>query len=134
LASVFRSLEPDAGPDRLAQFLAPRLGATKVSGPELLGLYDRYDPSRMSLVDRGFVAGVHPLELWLVGFLRHHPVASLTEVQAAGNAERQAVYGWLFKTRHKNAQDVRIRSLLELEAFVEIQRAWQRLGYPFEAL
>ena len=134
LASVFRSLEPEAGPDRLAQFLAPRLGAAKVSGPELRALYDRYDPSRMSLVDRGFVAGVHPLELWLVGFLRHHPGASLTEVQTASSAERQAVYGWLFKTRHKNAQDVRIRSQLELEAFAEIQRAWQRLGYPFDAL
>ena len=134
LASVFRSLEPEAGPDRLAQFLAPRLGAAGVSGPELRALYDRYDPSRMSLVDRGFVAGVHPLELWLVGFLRHHPDARLAEVQAASSAERQQVYGWLFKTRHKTAQDVRIRSQLELEAFVEIQRAWQRLGYPFEAL
>ena len=135
LASVFRSLEPEAGPDRLAQFLAPRLGAAGVfGGPELRAMYDRYDPGRMSLVDRGFVAGVHPLELWLVGFLRHHPGASLTQVQAASSAERQQVYGWLFKTRHKNAQDVRIRSLLELEAFLEIQRAWQRLGYPFDAL
>ena len=134
LASVFRSLEPEAGPDRLAQFLARRLGAAGVSGPELRALYDRYDPSRMSLVDRGFVAGVHPLELWLVGFLRHHPGASLAEVQAGSSTERQAVYGWLFKTRHKNAQDVRIRSQLELEAFAEIQRAWQRLGYPFDAL
>ena len=134
LASVFRSLEPEAGPDRLAQFLARRLGATDPSASEPRALYDRYDPNRMSLVDRGFIAGVHPLELWLVGFLRHHPGATLTAVQAASSAERQAVYGWLFKTRHKNAQDVRIRSQLELEAFLEIQRAWQRLGYPFEAL
>ena len=134
LASVFRTLEPDAGPDRLAKFLAQRLSTANVSESELRALYERFAPDSMSLVDRGYTAGVHPLELWLVGYLRHHPGATLSQVQAASNAERQAVYGWLFKTRHKNAQDVRIRSLLELEAFREIHRAWQRLGYPFDAL
>jgi hypothetical protein len=54
----------------MALSLAPRLGAADVSGPALRTLYDRYDLSRMSLVDRGFVAGVHPLDLWLVGFSR----------------------------------------------------------------
>ena len=134
LASVFRTLEPEAGPDRLATFLAARLGEGKVSEPELRALYDRFAPERMSLVDRGYTAGVHPLELWLVGYLRHHPGATLAQVQAASSDQRQAAYGWLFKTRHKDAQDIRIRSLLEREAFVEIHRAWQRLGYPFEAL
>ncbi len=138
LASVFRSLEPEAGPDRLASFLALHLskskGEGKVSEAELRALYDRFAPERMSLVDRGYTAGVHPLELWLVGYLRHHPGATLTQAQAASTDQRQAAYGWLFKTRHKDAQDVRIRSLLEREAFAEIHRAWQRLGYPFEAL
>jgi membrane peptidoglycan carboxypeptidase len=45
-----------------------------------------------------------------------------------------AVYHWLFKTIHKNAQDIRIRGLLELEAFLEIHRSWKRLGYPFDSL
>jgi hypothetical protein len=39
----------------------------------------------------------------------------------------------LFKTRHKGAQDARIRNLLEVDAFGEIHKAWQRLGYPFES-
>jgi membrane peptidoglycan carboxypeptidase len=134
LASVFRTLEPDAGPERLAKFLEQRLGAGRVSEGELRALHERFGPDRMSLVDRGYTAGVHPLELWLVAYLRHHPAAKLADVQAASSAERQAVYGWLFKTRHKDAQDVRIRSLLEREAFVQIHRSWQRLGYPFEAL
>ena len=134
LASVFRSLEPEAGPDQLATFLAPRLRAKSVSDAELRALYERYGPDAMSLVDRGYTAGVHPLELWVVAYLRRHPRATLSEVQAGSSAERQAVYGWLFKTRHKDAQDVRIRSLLEREAFVQIQRSWKRLGYPFESL
>jgi membrane peptidoglycan carboxypeptidase len=36
--------------------------------------------------------------------------------------------------RHKNAQDRRIMSLLEIEAFLEIHRTWQRLGYPFGSM
>ena len=134
LASVFLSLEPEAGPDALARFLAQRLDAPSLADPALRALYDKHRPDRLSLADRGYLAGVHPLELWLVGFLRRHPGATLTQAQAMSHAERREVYGWLFKTRHKNAQDIRIRSLLEQEAFLEIQRAWQRLGYPFESL
>jgi len=52
----------------------------------------------------------------------------------ASAAERQEVYGWLFTTRNKNAQDSRIRQLIEIEAFLEIHKAWVRLGYPFGSL
>jgi hypothetical protein len=97
-------------------------------------LYEGYAPDRFSLADQGFLAGVHPLELWTVGFLRSNPGATLSQVVAASDAERQDVYVWLFKTRHKNAQDQRIQSLLEVEAFLEIGRDWRRLGYPFESL
>jgi membrane peptidoglycan carboxypeptidase len=88
----------------------------------------------MSLADRGYVAGIHPLELWLVGFMLKHPGATQQQVMEASSDERQDVYSWLFKTRHKNAQDRRIMSLLEIEAFLEIHRAWQRLGYPFGSM
>jgi len=97
-------------------------------------LYDKYTPATFSLVDRGFLARVHPLELWTVAYLRQHPDADLAEVLKASAGERQDVYGWLFKTRHRHAQDSRIRSLLELQAFLEIHRGWQRLGYPFASL
>ena len=52
----------------------------------------------------------------------------------ASRSERQNVYGWLFKTRRKGAQDSRIRTLVELEAFLEIHKMWKRLGYPFDSL
>jgi hypothetical protein len=44
------------------------------------------------------------------------------------------VYGWLFRTRNKNAQDARIRQLVEIEAFLEVHKAWARLGYPFASI
>jgi membrane peptidoglycan carboxypeptidase len=55
-------------------------------------------------------------------------------VTAASREARQQAYAWLQKTRHTAAQDQRIRSLQELDAFARIQQAWQRLGYPFDTL
>jgi membrane peptidoglycan carboxypeptidase len=138
LAVVFRAIEPDAGFDRFREFvldhLNERTGGALPADSRLMHLYDRHAPGRFSLADQGYLARVHPLELWLAGYLRSHPGASLAEVIEASRAERQVVYGWLFKTRHRAAQDRRIQSLLEIEAFLEIHRQWKRLGYPFEQL
>jgi membrane peptidoglycan carboxypeptidase len=134
LAVIFRSVNPDAGTGAFADFLRVRLPASKISDKEMTSLYERYAPERYSLADRGYLARVHPLELWLVAHLQHHPKADLLQTIKASEAERQAVYAWLFKTHQKNAQDIRIRTLLEIEAFVEIHRHWRRLGYPFESL
>ena len=134
LASVFHELEPGGDTHALAGFLARRLAGSALSGQAIEALHDRYGAGRMSLADRGFVAGVHPLELWLVGYLRGKPDATLAQALSASGEQRQEVYTWLFRTRNKNAQDQRIRSLLEIEAFQEVHRAWRRLGYPFESL
>ena len=53
---------------------------------------------------------------------------------AASTNERQEVYRWLFKSGRKYAQNKRIQSLLELQAFAEVHQFWKRLGYPFETL
>ncbi|MCZ7559344.1 MAG: transglycosylase domain-containing protein [Burkholderiaceae bacterium] len=134
LASVFYELDPGGDEHALAGFLARRLAGSALSGQAIEALHDRYRAEHMSLADRGYVAGVHPLELWLVGYLRGKPDATLAQALSASSEQRQEVYTWLFRTRNKNAQDQRIRSLLEIEAFQEVHRAWRRLGYPFESL
>jgi Transglycosylase. len=136
LTAVFRTIEPRAGMQDLSDFLLQQLQEEmpNYTDKELRKLYDTYDPQRMSLADRGYVASVHPLELWLAGWLRDHPDGTFAEAVQASTQERQDVYAWLFKTKHKGAQDVRIRNLLEIEAFIEIHRRWKRLGYPFESL
>ena len=130
LAAVFRYLEPAAPPQALADFLARRLGEPPAAA-RLAQLYTRNAPEAFDLPDRGYVARVHPLELWLVAFRLQHPEATLAEAVAASVGERQQVYRWLFRTRAKGAQDSRIFTLLEVEAFLEIHRRWARLGYPF---
>ncbi|TDN45493.1 transglycosylase domain-containing protein [Azoarcus indigens] len=135
LAVILRATWPEASLAEFGSALGKHLRESdKLSEGEILDLYDRFGPGRYSLPDQGYLAGIHPLELWLAGFLRTHPGATLSQVLEASGDERLAVYTWLFRTRHKNAQDVRIRSLLEVEAFIEIGHSWRRLGYPFESL
>lgn len=132
LASVLFTIEPEASEAQLDALLMRQTGRGAASPRALQALRNTY--AGLSLADRGYVARVHPLELWLVGYLRRHPGASLTEVLDASARERQEVYAWLFKTRHKGAQDRRVRELIELDAFAQIHRSWQRLGYPFASL
>lgn len=131
LAAVFRYLEPEAPPEALAAFLGRRLGDAQLSESRIEQLYSRHAPEAFDLPDRGYVARVHPLELWLVGYRMRNPQASLSETVAASADERQAVYRWLFRTRSRSAQDSRIFTMLEVEAFLDIHRRWARLGYPF---
>ncbi len=134
LTVVFRSLRPEAAPEDLAAFLLERLAGRKPSESRLAKLYDDYAPGRFSLVDRAYLAGLHPLELWLAGYLQEHPDAKRAEINAASAAERQEVMAWLIESGRHKAQNLRIWSVLEQEAFARIHRGWQRLGYPFGGL
>jgi membrane peptidoglycan carboxypeptidase len=88
----------------------------------------------MSLSDRGYVARTHPLELWVIEYLSRHPHASLDAVLEASAQARQEVYEWLHRGGHEGAQNRRIRTLLDTEAFAAIHRDWRRVGYPFDSL
>ena len=135
LAAIFRTIAPDAPLEQFTAFVNDNLpdGINPVES-KLVKLYAQYAPAQMSLADRGYLAGVHPLELWLVGYLRTHPGASQTQVMQASSEQRQAVYSWLFSTHRKHAQDQRILGLLEGEGFLEIHRQWASMGYPFDSL
>jgi hypothetical protein len=82
-------------------------------------LFNKYGPDKFNLNDRGYLANVHPLELWLLYYRERHPEATLKEVLADSSSQRKEVYGWLFKTRYQHAQDKRIETLLEIDAFQE---------------
>ena len=97
-------------------------------------MYETYAPANMSLADRGYVSSIHPLELWVVGYLRNHQNAGWKEVSDASVKERQEVYSWLFNTHRKHAQDKRIAGLIEVEAFLKIHAQWKKMGYPFDSL
>lgn len=134
LAAVHRYLRPQATPTELASFIHEHLPNEPLTEKRLDYLHRTYGPGAFSLPDQGYVARVHPLELWLLDYLGHHPQATFADAVAASQEQRLEVYGWLFKSRHRTARDSRIRTMLEIEAFSDIHQRWQKLGYPFDHL
>jgi membrane peptidoglycan carboxypeptidase len=135
LAAVYRYLEPKADLATFMAFMKTRLAnPTAWDAGQFGRLYNDYGPDKFNLADRAYIVQLHPLELWLAAHLRQHPGAHWKDVVAASKEERIAGYDWLFKTGRKNAQDSRIQSLMEIEAFQEIHQRWRRLGYPFASL
>jgi hypothetical protein len=130
LATVFLSVHPHARIAHLQAFLAAHLPQEVITENELWDLYLNYSPERLNLADRGYVAGIHPLELWLVRYLDQHPDASWDDVIQASAKVREEVYGWLFNGSMAK-QDIRIRILLEQDAFERILENWRATGYPF---
>jgi membrane peptidoglycan carboxypeptidase len=135
LAAVYRYLEPQADVAAFSAFIRQRLNnPASLDEGDYQYLFETYGPDKFNLSDRGYIAQIHPLELWLVAYLRAHPGASWKDITKASEKERVDVYDWLINTSHKNAQDIRILSLLEIEAFQELHKRWRRLGYPFGSL
>ncbi|XVO88538.1 transglycosylase domain-containing protein [Pseudomonas palleroniana] len=138
LAAVHRYLLPDASQESFNRFVRSHLAGSKdvgkLSDERLAKLYQDYRPGSYDLPDQGFIAKVHPLDLWLLGYLLNHPDATFGEAVKASQFERQEVYSWLFKSRHQSARDSRIRTMLEIEAFLDIHQRWQAVGYPFDHL
>ena len=133
-AVIYRSVRPDAGVESFRAFLKAHLPAYALAHQNVADLYNKYGPDKFDLQDRGYLARVHPLELWLLSYREQHPQATLRQIFAASANERQQVYQWLFKLRYKKAQNTRIATILEVDAFKQIHSAWKKLGYPFDSL
>ncbi len=138
LAAVHRYLLPQASQESFNTFVRAHLKnvktTDKLTDERLEKLYQSYGPGAYDLPDQGYIAKVHPLDLWLLGYLLNHPEATFSEIVKASEFERQEVYSWLFKSRHQSARDSRIRTMLEIQAFLDIHQRWQAVGYPFDHL
>ncbi|MEW5893920.1 MAG: transglycosylase domain-containing protein [Pseudomonadota bacterium] len=135
LAAVYRYIHPQHDLAAFGAFMKSRLANARAYDDKTLArLYQDYGPEKFNLTDRGYIAQIHPLELWLAAYLIAHPTAKWDDLVKQGRAQRVEVYQWLFTTAGKDAQDSRIQSLMEIEAFQEIHRRWRNLGYPFGSL
>jgi membrane peptidoglycan carboxypeptidase len=130
LIVMFRSVRPDASVADMRSFLARRIHDVP-SEQSAAELYARYGIDKFSLGNRGYLAGVNPLELWLVSYLQLHPDATRNQAVAASVAERQQAYDWLLNTANTRKQDVRLKGLVEEQAFDRVLQDWKRQGYPF---
>ncbi len=132
--AVFRYLHPGANFSAYKTALFARLPAAKRLPPRTpTRLYDTLG-TNLSLNDLGYVTRIHPLELWVVKYLDAHPRASFAAAAAASKAQRVEIYQWLLRPSRYAAQNLRIRSMLEEQAFQKVLADWRRLGYPFDNL
>lgn len=131
LAWAYRTVAPDSAFDAFASFARTHSPGEGLATGSLQAVWDRADPAAQTLADLGYLARVHPLELWVLRRLLADPSAGLDTVLADSREVRQEVYRWLFETRSAGVQNQRIRTVLEIEAFQEILRQWRALGYPY---
>ncbi len=134
LAVIYRSVRPRKGLGEFSVFMESHLTRELLPQQDLKKLYENYGVDKFNLADRGYLAHVHPLKLWMIGYLQRHPRVTLSDIFRASAKQRQEVYWWLFHTRDRAAQDVRIKSVVEEQVFHEIWRDWRAVGYPFESL
>ncbi|MCG5077969.1 transglycosylase domain-containing protein [Paraburkholderia tagetis] len=135
IATVLRSVNPNGDQAWFNGVMRAQLKNTQFQGlddADLAKYYNKYAIDKFNLNDRGYIAGIHPLELWLLNDLRAHPDATLDQVQQQSHDARLYTYRWLFKTRYHATQDRRIRHMIELKAYAAIGRSWRALGYPFD--
>ena len=133
-AAAYRSILPEQPFEDFAAALRELPAGAALGEPDLRAMYAKYARDRFSLSDRAFLARMHPLELWLIEWLRDHPTGTLEQAIAASGDARDVAYAWLFQTRNRGAQDGRLRTLLERDAFLRIHREWKKMGYPFATL
>jgi len=130
-AWAFRAVVPEATREEFSEFIDLHSDLDRLGPGGAPDLFARTDPAPWDWADLGYLARIHPLELWVARYRIENPEASRADAVEASVDVARDVYQWLFRTRRRNAQDTRIRSILEEEAFAEILVRWRRLGYPF---
>lgn len=136
LAAIHRYVYPQADLATFTAFLKEYWSEFASQGDRetLEQLYNNYGPGRFDLHDQGYIARVHPLELWLLAYMQQNPQARYADIVKASVEPRYQVYRWLLRSKAKTARNSRVRTILEIEAFTDIHRRWKRLGYPFDHL
>ena len=131
-AAAYRAVRPEATFADFEPWFKQRYGWLE---PEIPGiLFDKFEPSKFNWNDKAYLANIHPIEIWMVDYLRQHPGAKRDEVLRASKQVRTDSYVWLLKSRNAARQNLRIKTLMEEEAFDEIHKRWKRQGYPFSTL
>jgi hypothetical protein len=134
LAALFRFVRPSASMADFVTYLEAQEVTRRFSADAMKKLFASYDPESFSFEDQAFLVRLHPLHLWLARELQTQRFPRVRDAWAASDEAKTAAAAWLFKTRRKGAQDMRIKEILEEDAFRLIHKRWARLGYPFPSL
>jgi len=132
LAILYFALHRGGNAEGLERWLEKYLGSVKPGQTEKL--VKAYSNPRLNLSDYGYLLGIHPLKVWCAGELARDSSLGWETLWDGSDEARQISNSWLFKTRNRSAQDLRLRIRFEQDAFTRMTPHWQRLGFPFERL
>lgn len=132
LSMVFFAWNPGSGPEELHRFLQPRVAGITLE--EARRLARAYGNPRLTIADYGYLLDRHPLEVWCAGQLARDPDLGWEDLLARSEEARRISSSWLFRTRNRHAQDLRLRIRVERDAFERMTPHWKALGFPFERL
>lgn len=131
-AVLFYAWHVGADQQAFARWLSAH--APGVTSAEVRKLARAYGSPQLTLADYGYLLGLHPLEIWCTGELLRTPGLSFEELNARAAEAKRVSSAWLFETRNRRAQDLRLKIQVERDAFDRMTAHWHRLGFPFERL
>lgn len=89
LPIVHRHLFPNADQATYIRFIRDQLPTSKLTNRQLAVMYQKYQPGAYNLQDMGYLAALHPLELWLLDYLQQPGGASLKDAIIKSNDVRR---------------------------------------------
>lgn len=122
---------PESAGD-LGDWLEERVG--RVDTEDLRRLVRSFGRPNLGLLDHAYLLDRHPMQVWCAGVLEQEPGIAWRNLLERSEAARRESSQWLFRTRQRRAQDLRLRIRVEKDAFRRMTPAWQRLGFPFDRL
>ena len=108
--------------------------AGHVAPDEVKRLERAYGNPRLTTADFAYLLKRHPLDLWCAGELIRNPRVSWSELLEESGPTRRLSSAWLFNTRNRRAQDLRLRTRIERDAFAQMTPYWRDLGFAFDEL
>ncbi|MEA2624709.1 MAG: hypothetical protein QOD06_754 [Candidatus Binatota bacterium] len=133
LAITFFAWHRGSGAAELADWMRARVHREILPEQATL-LASLYGKPTFTLQDHGFLLHRDPLEVWCAGELAAHPNMDPAELVARSGRAREASSAWLFRTRNRSAQNLRLVGRIEQDAFARMTPYWRRLGFPFRRL
>jgi len=132
LSILFYAWNAGGSEEALGRYLQKYLGPTT---PELVGKMTKaYGNPNLNLSDYGYLLGIHPLRVWCAGRLAKAPATTWDKIWNDSTGARRISDAWLFKTRNRAAQDLRLHTRFEQDAFTLITPEWKKFGFPFDKL
>jgi membrane peptidoglycan carboxypeptidase len=132
LAILFYAWHHNADEQALTKWLNKYLGT--VTPEQTERMVKAYSNPRLNLSDYGYLLGMHPLKVWCAGEMVRQSALDWDQLWGESAEARQTASAWLFKTRNRAAQDLRLRIRFEQDAFIRMTPHWKRLAFPFDRL